>query len=1657
MKLNEWYQGGNEPFEGDRTLWLRNLPANALVLRALVTITPISQNKDKPFEETISFAVDGNALGATKVRTASFIEVDLHARRTLSGLEGGGIAGMTLQIDMGGTYVDLNDRGTMKTPSDPLSFTVAADGTLPGLSLTKFKLTPQQGVVEGDLTQVKIRSVPTNLNVRLGKLPAFWTRPGDLTTPETSPDFASVLTAFLSSAVAENGFYAIPLVIHSDTIARLDVQVQIDYVLRRSALPSYLPEATLSYGFSTLPNDHESLVQVMLPEAAQPLKEQATALVRGEFKPTRVALGPVGEIGQTQSVLVAANCTLGQPFTAETDIAVTGIDLLFTKTEANLAGLSLSIQSDTDGKPSGTILTSAEVVVGKPEPPDHTSWGSATLETPFRVEAHKHYWLVLQSQVGQAFWLAQSRPNAEVGLQCRDGNGLSWRVITAVGDPVPLQALFRLRNQPERFTIPLQLQIGRGPDAVRRRLDEFSPLGRVEFQFDFAEKLSEYLARVSPVTSISTGAIDNLLVNGDFLSPACDDATLKLFDSEDLANAKQAVYYAASRFRSIKRTVAQNTANRKAEIDRRRDLDLSVERFIVLQVGNRSPVRIDCAGADPARTAWDEIIATINQALGATARGTEIAKPSEIEGASIRWKLEAPDESDSVLKLYFWISSKMPTGWQGTLGRVLRLRHPNRSDRFVVLLADPQMLNQRLLPAPPLPDADTGIAARRPIAEGRHTPLPIFPIVSTPGAAQLDEFSLSQRVVCRPGTTYLFQFIYGVLFRQAMTAPAWQVIWLDAEGQTLQIDKALLNLGTKTDSTAPMGTTASTFYHVRVTAPPEAAQAEVRFVQPSPGGLWLEAVSFIPTVETLVNPTFLPAEFEEFDSQGRFTPTEGDELPHWQRISGWWSLEKQPAERTGSPYNLILEGEEVEDAVLSQVVDVLPEAHYVLEVSARLTEPSNADLAPLASRSRVELRWLGNGALGAPIVLFLDGTGFPSRGWAGIAPDGATQLEIRLIHPRQKGDLVIQSISLERANGLTVPLLFLSEAPGELTLSSLGVTYDLPAAPPGLNPPEEPIKLLTLTPRQSGSLNSAPTPTLSPTLISSPTESAQPLVATPTPVPTPAPTPSGRFAIPTPLLSDPPPVAEGEASISPSTPAPESPAVTPATPAPAVELDPIPTTASDPTPAPIAPFTTPAAPVSDLAPIAELPTVPPTASIPTAEPTAVPPSSIPITEVTIPTPASPPVADGTAAPPASLSTPIARFTLTPTPIAAPTFIPPQTLASAFTIAPMAMAGLPLEPLSTTGTEPSPAPEAELPPVAPLMAELPSPPSIAEAPSASTSPLVAEPTSELAPAVSPIVEQPSESSLPPIADVTPAPEPEPTSVLPSIAGPSAASAPLLVCEPPSEPAAGVPPTAEFPSDSTSPSVAETLPVPPSEPTPVPLPIAEPPSTASSIVELPSASAPPQLAGPIPDPQPSVDRAYEPPIPQPSENPLLSVSMPAAAATSFNSNSARAIAPNLASQLPNDARPEAIPPLPPPPAVVPLPANLMGALKNASEVTRDHLVRGYRLANARDYQRAIVCYNRVIELETNQPVLFAALLLRGEAWFYLKDYQSAITDYDRIVESSPNNGFGYYQRGLAHAASGNARAAIQDFQAASMLFHQQGKIYPYQQALRQMMKL
>lgn len=515
MKLTDQYEGSADPFEGDRTLLWTSLPAGAKVSHAKLTLTPVSAPGGTLFQEQIRLAASPGDWSTTKATSTTGVDIDFHKPRTLVSVVQTGLTGASLQIDMGGVFVEINSAGAIKTPTDPTAFSLSSDGTLPSLKVSKFRLVAT-AAGSLDVTSVTINTVPSNINVRLGKMGAFWPRPGDLVEADTSPDFADVLQVFLNNAPLTNGFYAIPLVIHSDTIARLDVSLDVEYVQQASVMPDGLQEVVLPFDFSSVPNARRGTLSVSLPPNARVLPTVTTARVLGTFDDTRVVYGPTGDVSPAGVVTVAPSDSQAQFFALDSPVAASAADVFINPQPPGI-NLSVDLRADLDGKPDSTSLLGTPAQVTVPSKPDHQpTW----VNVPFGTEVHlqakdqSKYWLVLESLQGQADWGVQPAASGKPVMQHTQDGGLSWRETPAPAAASPPSAFFRLRQVPATFQVPVDLQIGNGSQAQRVKLDRFQPLGRVDFTLNVPEVASGFNSFLAAAPAACSDA--ECLANGSF-------------------------------------------------------------------------------------------------------------------------------------------------------------------------------------------------------------------------------------------------------------------------------------------------------------------------------------------------------------------------------------------------------------------------------------------------------------------------------------------------------------------------------------------------------------------------------------------------------------------------------------------------------------------------------------------------------------------------------------------------------------------------------------------------------------------------------------------------------------------------------------------------------------------------------------------------------------------------------------------------------------------------------------------------------------------------------------------------------------------------------------------------------------------------------------
>ncbi|HEV7377149.1 MAG TPA: hypothetical protein VGN95_20700 [Pyrinomonadaceae bacterium] len=539
MKLSDRYDGSNDPFEGDRTLLLKTIPVGARITRASATITPVDATRGiNPFAETISFNRAIGSWGATKTLvTNRWVEVDFHARRTLSSVTGSLLTDTTLQVDIGGAFVEINVNGGIRTPTDSGLFKLPGDSfALPSLTVTKIKLTNPEtlpaAITTPDIAQLTIRSTPTNASLRIGDFPALWTRPGELVRPEPTPDMTLALQASLASAKTENGFYLIPVVLHSDTIARLTVLFEIECLIEQSLLPASLAEVTLPFDFSGLPVARSNLLQLTVPPNSRLSPSGTAARVTGTFENTRLVNETNTTATASDTVEVSPTQSQAQPVRLSTETLVTDVDLMLGVERS--VRLQLDLREDFDGKPDSSSLLSAPIEFELSGPAGQVEtnkiesepkWVSVHLPAEFKFKAQTAYWLVLQSIEDKVGWFVAPAPGATLKLQSTNDGGLSWRATAGRQETDSLNAFFRLRRLPQRFEMPIELKVGEGAAAVRVSLERFQALGRVDFTLDasdLAGAVNKYLDESAPpscpeIEHVSNGDLEQWLRVGDSL------------------------------------------------------------------------------------------------------------------------------------------------------------------------------------------------------------------------------------------------------------------------------------------------------------------------------------------------------------------------------------------------------------------------------------------------------------------------------------------------------------------------------------------------------------------------------------------------------------------------------------------------------------------------------------------------------------------------------------------------------------------------------------------------------------------------------------------------------------------------------------------------------------------------------------------------------------------------------------------------------------------------------------------------------------------------------------------------------------------------------------------------------------------------------------
>lgn len=511
MKISERFAGNNLLFKGDRSLLLRRIPLNSKITKAQASIKPIDRfGRIGPSEDNVVFdafsptGTNGETIvrviGSTVIPiTPSWIEIDFHRKITLSRIIGTDMSGSTLQVDIGGgTFIEVNSNGAFKTPGDD-NFTLSVDSQafLPSLSVQKIRLTKTNGTTIG-VTQILVRNTATNVTLRIAESAPFFVQPGNLVDAQSSIDFSQMLQASLATAKQENGFYLVPINLNTNTLARIELNLEIETVNQQSALPDKLASVKLPYTYNAVSESVNKSLDLAIPVGARLVSAETRAKIEGSFTNSIVVQGNLDQVNENAiGTVINTTQTQAQAFslmdtTDSPDIAIDAFDLLLTSVSP-VAKLHVDLRADLDGKPDSVSLLSQaiEFSIDTDTSPSPT-WANVVLSQPIKLTKISsdssnlaRYWLMLQSIEGEAQWsLADSAEDPLALLQQSTDGGLSWRENVQTEITNHPYAEFRLRQKTETFKIPLEVKVGLGEQATRLKLNKFEPLGRVDFELD---------------------------------------------------------------------------------------------------------------------------------------------------------------------------------------------------------------------------------------------------------------------------------------------------------------------------------------------------------------------------------------------------------------------------------------------------------------------------------------------------------------------------------------------------------------------------------------------------------------------------------------------------------------------------------------------------------------------------------------------------------------------------------------------------------------------------------------------------------------------------------------------------------------------------------------------------------------------------------------------------------------------------------------------------------------------------------------------------------------------------------------------------------------------------------------------------------------------
>lgn len=364
------------------------------------------------------------------------------------------------------------------------------------------------------LTQLELscRSVPSNLPLRIGDGPPFWTHYGPLAKALKTPDFAGALNEYLASDVLPEGEqeHRVPLTIRSDTLGQVRVSlVTFDYFYVVDRFADNAAEKTLTFACQ---GPWTQTVEFELRAEAE--VQKATVNLSGTFADDRFIEGyrPMDAAVEEYAAMVSPDYWPAQEIVLAESVTLAGVDLCLARLSEK-AELTVEVQSDVNQAPSGAALATAELSLDPTT--GEACWYCLALPSPAELAANKSYWLVLKGKEGQASWQARSGEAELKTLSYSKDEGISWASydLTLWGRGVKMAGQFRLRHLPSAYSLPIVVSAG---------TDNNLSLEKVDSSVDFRESLAATGKALLSITAKSEGqlTLSNLRIEYGLVKPS---------------------------------------------------------------------------------------------------------------------------------------------------------------------------------------------------------------------------------------------------------------------------------------------------------------------------------------------------------------------------------------------------------------------------------------------------------------------------------------------------------------------------------------------------------------------------------------------------------------------------------------------------------------------------------------------------------------------------------------------------------------------------------------------------------------------------------------------------------------------------------------------------------------------------------------------------------------------------------------------------------------------------------------------------------------------------------------------------------------------------------------------------------------------------------